>query len=402
LGEERLRMNKPDYDLVVVGGGPAGAAAAKAAVAGGLSTLLLEKKKMPRRKPCAGYIFKEAREFLDTHYGPFPDEIKCEPFEMNKIKLYLSKDLYLEVEEHGLSVWRNRFDQWLCRSAGAEIWDGARLVDFSEWRDRVELVCISNGKETRLTTGVLIAADGSLSQVARKIDPSFTDGVPYICTRHEYHRCETELERGVFHVFIDAEYGVYPACYSKDDLMVVDTSVRRGKKIGPTRSAFHAMLKRDFAFDSKEEVFALGCRVTFTSAVNRFCLGTNRVLVSGEAAGFMNSLGEGISSALATGYLAGKAAVEAGGSPPGSLYRAAAVPERERTAREWSLLTLLSGGARPEFNRALMRLSFKDKLRFVRGIIAWQRGGGVAPGLGKGSLEIALRKLLHGSYNFRS
>jgi flavin-dependent dehydrogenase len=395
-------MNKPDYDVVVVGGGPAGAAAAKAAVEGGLSTLLLERKKMPRLKPCSGYLFKEARELLDAHYGPLPEGIRCDPFHINKIKLYQDGGLCLEVVEDGLSIWRDRFDQWLCESSGAEIWDVTSLVDFSEWRDRVELVCASNGKEKRLSCGVLIAADGGLSRVTNRIDPSFLKGAPYICVRHEYHRGRTDLEPGVFHVFMDARYGVYPACYFKDDLMVVDTSVRRGNKIGPTRDAFHAMLKREFAFESREEVFTLGCRCTFTSAVNRFCLGTDRVLIAGEAAGFMNSLGEGISSALSTGYLAGRAIVEAGGTPPGPIYRPSTVADRDRTAREWSLLTMLSGGARPELNRALMQVPLKDKLRFVKGVLAWQRGGGVAPGINRDSVEVLLRRLLRGSYDFRS
>jgi flavin-dependent dehydrogenase len=195
---------------------------------------------------------------------------------------------------------------------------------------------------------------------------------------------------------------VYPAVYFKDDLTVVDTSVRRGRKIRPTREVFQAMLSSSFGFKSREEVQTYGCSVAFTAAVNRFCFGTDRVLVAGEAAGFMNALGEGISSALATGRLAGKAATESQDSPPGRLYRESVTGERERTAREWSLLTMLSGGARPELNHALARLPLADKLRFLKSVLAWQRGGGVAPGPSRDSLEVALRKLLRGTYEFRS
>jgi flavin-dependent dehydrogenase len=402
LKGDSVRSVSTDYDVVVAGGGPAGASAALAAVEGGLRTLILERKEMPRLKPCAGYIFKEAREFLDRHYPALPDTVFSEPRYVKEIKLYTDSRLRIDVKEDGLSVWRDKFDAWLCESSGAEILDRTALTDFSEWRDHVDLVCRRAGKETRLSARALIAADGGLSRVVDKIDPTFTTGAPYICTRHEYHRAGCELEPGVFHVFIDAEYGVYPAVYFKDDLMVVDTSVPRGKKIGPTRSAFHAMLKRDFGFSSREEVHNLGCRVTFTAAFNRFCLGTDRVLVVGEAAGFMNALGEGISSALATGRLAGAAAVASAGSPPGPFYRQSVMPERDRTAREWSLLSLLSGGSRPELNRALSDLTLPDKIRFVRRVLAWQRGGGVAPGFNRESIEVALRRILRGSYDYRS
>ncbi|RJP27646.1 MAG: FAD-dependent oxidoreductase [Actinobacteria bacterium] len=395
-------MRACDYDVIVVGGGPAGAAAARAAAGGGLRTLIVERKEMPRLKPCAGYIFREAREFLDQHYPPIPDTVMSEPRYVKEIRLYVDSRLRIDVKEEALSVWRDRFDAWLCEGSGAEIWNRAELRDFSEWRDRVDIVCRRGDKEIELSTRVLIAADGGLSRVAGKIDPTFIDGAPYICTRHEYHRADCDLEPGIFHVFLDAEYGVYPAVYFKDDLMVIDTSVPRGRKIAPTRGSFQAMLARDFSFRSRHEVSAHGCRVAFTAAVNRFCSGTDRVLVAGEAAGFMNALGEGISSALATGRLAGLAAVASGGSPPGLIYRHSLVPERDRTAREWSLLSLLSGGARPELNRALSRLTLLDRARFLRAVLAWRRGGGVAPGINRDYIEVALRRLLHGSYDFRS
>lgn len=395
-------MQATDYDVVVVGGGPGGAAAALAAAEGGLNTLLLERKKMPRHKPCAGYIFDEARRFLDEHYGDIPYDLRTDPDHIFKIRAYLDKDSFLDIGESGLSVWRDRFDHWLCRESGAEIWDGARLVDFAEWKDHVEVVLSRDGKEERLSAGTVIAANGAMSKVAGRIDPTFMEGVPCIDSRHEYHRCDIDLEPGIFHVFINAEYGVYPAAYFKDDLLVVDTSVRAGKKLGPTWDAFHRMLRRDFGFNSHELVRHMGCRTAFPAAVNRFCLGTDRVLVAGEAAGFMNALGEGISSALATGYLAGGAIVERAGAPPGPLYRERVKPERERTAREWSLPDMLAGRARPELRRALTNLSPLEVLRFTRAMLAWQRKGGVAPGLDIKSLEVLLRRILHRGYDFRA
>lgn len=395
-------MPTNDYDVIVVGGGPGGAAAALAAVEGGLNTLLLEKKKMPRHKPCAGYIFDEAQGLLDEHFGEVPDEVKTDPDYVSKITAHLDRDNHLDIGESGLSVWRDRFDQWLCRESGAEIWDGAELVDFAEWEAHVEIACSCDGKEERLSAGCMIAANGAMSKVVRRIDPTFFEGVLCIDSRHEYHRCDIDMEPGVFHVFIDADYGVYPAVYFKDDLVVIDTSVRVGKKLGPTRDAFHAMLRRDFGFDSHELVRHMGCRTAFSSIMNRFCLGTDRVLVAGEAAGFMNALGEGISTALATGYLAGKAVVDRDGAPPGPLYRERARPERKRTAREWSLPDMLTGRARPELRKAMLSLSPMEVLRFTRAMLAWQRKGGVAPGLDKGSVEVLLRRLFHRGFDYRA
>ena len=395
-------MRKMDYDLIVVGGGPAGAAAAKAAVEEGLATLLIEKEAIPRPKPCSGYIFSEAGRFLEDHYGGLPDKVRCAPRQVRKVRLYLHKDKFVEVAEQGQSVWRDKFDQWLCKASGAEVWDRTRMLDFCEWGDYVEVVCTRDGKKVRLRARALVAADGGMSRIRKRIDPGFLEGVPCIAARQEYHRCDTDLEPGIMNVFMNAEYGVYPAAYFKDDLLVIDTSVRTGNKLGPPREAFHSMLARDFGFRSRGLTARFGCVVAFPSALNRFCFGTNRVLVAGEAAGFMNALGEGISSALATGYLAGKAVAEKAGAPPGPLYRERVKPERARTAREWSLPAMMTGRSRPAFKEALLSLRIPDILRVTRAMMAWQLAGGVAPGLQKDDIEVLLRKLLRRSYNFRS
>ena len=113
-------------------------------------------------------------------------------------------------------------------------------------------------------------------------------------------------------------------------------------------------------------------------------------------------MGEGISSALATGYLAGRSVVESAGSPPGALYRRLAAPERERTVKEWRLTSLLTGEARPEFRASLQGLPLPQRLRVLSGILAWQWKGKMVPALSVQGLELALRRCLHGDYDFRS
>ena len=70
-----------------------------------------------------------------------------------------------------------------------------------------------------------------------------------------------------------------------------------------------------------------------------FLLGRDRVLLVGEAAGFMNMFGEGISSALPTGLIAGDAIHEASTSDETaiSVYTALAEPEKKMTTATWEL-----------------------------------------------------------------
>lgn len=395
-------MGTTEYDVIVVGGGPAGASAAKAAVDRGASVLLLERKKMPRHKPCCGYLFSESREFLAEHYGRVPEGVEVEPPEFAGIRIFLPGAPLLDLPIKGIGVWRNRFDQWLCEQSGAEIMDETGLIDFAEWKDRVELVCHHEGKRIELTARSVIAANGAYSTITRKIDPTFYEGVVLLDANEQYHRCHSSLEPGYLYIFVNPEFGAYPAVHVKDELVVTDVLVQPGQSMLDAREGLHAMLKKDYGFDSRDRVLNIGCRSTITATKNRFCLGTDRVLIAGDAAGFINLMGEGISSALTTGYLAGEAAGACDGSPPGPLYRGRALIERERTVREWSVPSIISGKVRPELRAYLKTVPPLKLVRLAAGLFAWQRSGDIVTNIVRDSIEVMIRRLLHGDYDFRS
>jgi flavin-dependent dehydrogenase len=55
-----------------------------------------------------------------------------------------------------------------------------------------------------------------------------------------------------------------------------------------------------------------GCAENFgPSLINRYVFGQGNVLVTGQAAGFLNMIGEGMSCALHSGAISGEAIVEA-------------------------------------------------------------------------------------------
>jgi flavin-dependent dehydrogenase len=68
-------------------------------------------------------------------------------------------------------------------------------------------------------------------------------------------------------------------------------------------------------------------------------------LLVGEAAGFANAFGEGISSALATGLIAASAIDQAQSTADDvlPLYTRLVQPEQDRTMKSWDLAKPLAG-----------------------------------------------------------
>jgi flavin-dependent dehydrogenase len=386
------------FDIVVIGGGPAGAAAAKAATKGGLKALLIEKKKLPRHKPCSGVIMPAAAEYIERYFGPVPDDVLAEPTWKGS-HFHLRKGQVFVMPATHLNAWRDRLDNWLCMQSGAEIWESTRLLDFAEWNDHVELICRREGEEVRLSAPVMVAADGGVSDIVKKIDPTFGEGLGMTYSHQDYRRGSVDLDPSYYHIFLQPGIGLMPTLYFKDDIMVTDTVIFPGAKVNPMREKYTAWLADNHGFKPGESVMTLACLATAPSSINRFCFGTDRVLVAGEAAGFMNMAFEGISSALATGYLAGKAATESAGHPPGLVYRKSVKPERERTVREWHLPSIMTGKAAPMMKESIMAAPLTMRLRAMNELTAWIKGFGYK---NSDAFELMLRKSLSGDFNFRA
>ncbi|OGA03702.1 MAG: hypothetical protein A3I00_04490 [Betaproteobacteria bacterium RIFCSPLOWO2_02_FULL_64_12] len=97
--------------------------------------------------------------------------------------------------------------------------------------------------------------------------------------------------------------------------------------------------------------------------------GRGNVLITGQAAGFLNMIGEGMSCTLHSGALAGEAIVEARlrDRPVQEIYRKMMASEVRRTTDQWNPLKIAFGKPHEaDFPEALARLSWRERRLVLR------------------------------------
>lgn len=338
--------SKENYDVIVIGGGPAGSAAAKSITDHGFKALIIEKKKVPRNKCCTGVIFGEAQLVIKEHYGEIPEAIYCEPKEIRPEDILMYKEgkpvsrWYFEYPREGLTypevylnVWRDKFDQWLLEQSRAEVIDQCTFENFRDEGDEISIECRDiNGNKVNLKARYLIGADGMSSRVRDRLDPDFKRrlrerGV-YLCFYKFY---SSNLEKERWHIFPNMG-----GCLYKGDFLVLTVGV--GKEGSKTQlERFIKFLQEKFEVKLEELYEEQATVANDMAQTGNFFLGKGRILLSGDAAGFLYMNGEGIASALTSGFSAGKAIIESMGSGKDvlSIYSDMVATEKKHTITCW-------------------------------------------------------------------
>ncbi len=166
-------------EVLVVGGGPAGAAAALRFARAGHDVLLLDAARFPRDKVCGESLSPGAWPALDAleatdvvrglHGQPVHGMQVTSPGGVS------FRGHYRGAERVGLAVRRRALDHALlqaARAAGAEVREGARVVDLlRDAHGRVTGVAVAGeaAPSTSVTARLVIAADGRRGVVARRL-----------------------------------------------------------------------------------------------------------------------------------------------------------------------------------------------------------------------------------------
>lgn len=315
---------KRHYDTIVAGAGPAGIMAAYEASRRG-AVLLLDSSTLPRDKSCGGMLHGVTQDFLER-FGPVPEDIVLAPRHVQFRYVDWDRGIRRATSLRFVNVERAGFDDWLLKTivpADVEVVESCALEEFAQDADGVFVTVKTPDGALAVTCNNLIGSDGARSAVRRGLG---VGAVTTYVTLQDYVTLSDDIEP-----FFDCIYmrGIgdefaYAYAVPKGDRAVIGSvfypkTKRPYEKQDQILEILRAAMPQLGASVKREAAAALCIRGSGDTAP-----GAGRVLLAGEAGGFMSpTSGEGISFALESGYQAGLAVAEHMPDEALSAYRVA-------------------------------------------------------------------------------
>lgn len=287
-------MKRVRVDVLVVGLGPAGASAALRAASLGLDVLAVERRRTPGQPvQCAEFVPAPLRARL-----PEGTVIQA----IDALVSHLAEGPTHRLASPGFMISRARLDGGLARAAqdaGARLMTGARLVALAD----NHAVVAKRDRAIRVDYGVLIAADGPTSTVARLLS---LPALPVVPAR-QYTLALVNARRETEVWLSRAWPGGYAWLFPRG----VEAHVGLGARLAPVRlkSELDRLVFRLLAAGRvKPPVLRItGGSIPVGGLRPRLALG--RVVFAGDAGGFTHPVtGAGIAPAMDAGVEAARAA----------------------------------------------------------------------------------------------
>ena len=337
------------YDVIIIGAGPAGCTAAKVLSDNKYRVLLVEKHVIPRYKSCSGQLIKKTIDLVRRYYGEsVPEWTMCLPYENKGMILTDDNGKEYRYEQSGLNVWRSEFDKWLsdkALEAGAEVRDNTTVIACKEENGLVSVTL--KGRETYDEQArFVIDCEGVVGTVKKQllgVEPR------YIYTYQTFNEGCIDLDHHYFYAYLQPELSEYDAWFNvKDNQLVLGVSVKDKDKAEYYYPRFIEYLKEkhDLIISEQKKTdrwlmpdVQPGCPIDY---------GVGRILFAGEIAGFLNPMGEGISSGIESGYCAASAVMEHF-NDPGSVcdsYKDHVSDLRDYMRRQWAFVADISDSFR--------------------------------------------------------
>ncbi|HUQ76699.1 MAG TPA: NAD(P)/FAD-dependent oxidoreductase [Burkholderiales bacterium] len=361
-------------DALIVGASLSGAATAKRLVDAGLETVILERLQLPRHKICSGILSPRGHRFLVENFGPLPPEAVHQPATCRGVTFHFPSMVSMSMdftEGDTPHLHRKYSDHWAIKRSGAEVHDQTSFAGLEDHGDHVVVRARHQGANVVYRARHVIGADGPSSLVIRSLYPHYPKQIPWFFVGQKFHDIvECPLDPQYFHFWFHPELGHYTWSHARDGQQIVGVGFKRGDNFDERHRNVVRYLEEKHSVRLSEHTSHEGCAENFgPSLINRYVFGKGNVLITGQASGFLNMIGEGMSCTLHSGALAGEAIVEARlrDKPVQEVYRRMVASEVHRTTDQWNPLKIAFG--RPheaDFPAALMRLSWRERRLVLR------------------------------------
>lgn len=313
------------YDIAIVGGGPAGSTLARL-VGSKYKVLLLEKRSfldnMPQasEKCCGGLLDPDAQRMMARFGLGIPKSALLSPQMFAVRTIDISNGVERYYQRHYINIDRIEFDKWLVSiiPPAVTVMNGCVLKSFEGKGDHVTVRFNHRGRDFEEKAGLLVGADGAFSTIRRQGFRNNSLPELYVSIQEWF---EADDKQNYYGAIFDEEItDFYSWTIPKEDRIILGTALNPGndlhrkfellkKKLAPYGYRFEKSLQRNGAYLYRPV------------KRSQICTGEGRILLTGEAAGFISpSSAEGMSYAFRSS-LALAAALEQGLEGCGLLYR---------------------------------------------------------------------------------
>jgi flavin-dependent dehydrogenase len=296
-----------EFHAVVIGAGPAGVMAALEAAKAG-PVLLADRSSMPRNKSCGGMLNGYAQRFL-AEWGQVPRRLVLSPESVNFRYVDWDRKISKPTALSFVNVDRAGFDDWLVSLLPDNVTVVGRheLEAFTETGHAVHVRFKTPDGPVDANARFLVGCDGARSRTRRLL--GIANCSTYV-TIQDFVRIEGDLEPFFDCIYlrdIGDEFG-YAYIVPKGDKAIVGSVFYPKTKRPGDKQDFVLKRLRERIPALGEPLYREGCVALNVRDPGDVVPGRGRVLLAGEAGGFMSpTSGEGISYAMFTGRDAGRA-----------------------------------------------------------------------------------------------
>lgn len=296
-----------EFETIVAGAGPAGITAAMEAAQAG-RVLLVDSSSLPRNKSCGGMINEYSQRFLNE-ISPVPKELELEPAYVNFRYWDWDRKIKKPTKLRFQNVDRAQWDHWMTTllPGNVELMGSTALLDFDQDTAGVTVELDNGGQLVRIRCRTLVGADGARSAVRRKLG---VENVATYVTLQDFLTLTDSIEP-----YFDCIY-----MREMDDGFAYSYLVPKGE-VAIVGSVYYPKTRQPYLLQDRaiemlrsklpqlgESTLREASTALHIRQAKDVVPGTGNVLLVGEAGGFMSpTSGEGISYALNSGRLAGRA-----------------------------------------------------------------------------------------------